>query len=82
MKSMSKIIRLDKSSSFKRVDSYKGKKLRKRMIAAGFTMEELELILHPMVSDAKESTGSMGDDTPVAVLSDKYRPLSHFLDKI
>ena len=51
------------------------------MIAAGFTMEELELILHPMVSDAKESTGSMGDDTPVAVLSDKYRPLSHFLDK-
>ena len=56
----------------------KDEKLRKRMIAAGFTMEELELILHPMVSDAKESTGSMGDDTPVAVLSDKYRPLSHF----
>ena len=35
-----------------------------------------------MVEDAKEAVGSMGDDTPTAVLSDKYRPLSHFLDKI
>jgi len=31
-----------------------------------------------MVEDAKEATGSMGDDTPLAVLSDKYRPLYHF----
>ena len=29
------------------------------------TMEELEAILHPMVEDAKEVIGSMGDDTPV-----------------
>ena len=41
-------------------------------------MEDLELILHPMAEDAKEATGSMGDDTPLAVLSDKYRPLYHF----
>ena len=31
-----------------------------------------------MVEDAKEATGSMGDDTPLAVLSDRYRPLHHF----
>tara|TARA_B100001123_G_scaffold450649_1_gene622750 strand:- start:816 stop:3851 length:3036 start_codon:yes stop_codon:yes gene_type:complete len=31
-----------------------------------------------MVEEAKEAVGSMGDDTPTAVLSDKYRPLSHF----
>ena len=31
-----------------------------------------------MAEDAKEATGSMGDDTPLAVLSDKYRPLYHF----
>ena len=42
------------------------------------SIEDLELILHPMVEDIKEAVGSMGDDTPVAVLSDKYRPLSHF----
>jgi len=42
------------------------------------TIEDLELILHPMVEEAKEAVGSMGDDTPTAVLSDRYRPLSHF----
>lgn len=52
--------------------------LRRRQIAAGYSMEELEAILHPMVEDAKEAVGSMGDDTPAAVLSEKYRPLSHF----
>ena len=31
-----------------------------------------------MAEDAKEATGSMGDDTPLAVLSDRYRPLYHF----
>jgi glutamate synthase (NADPH/NADH) large chain len=52
--------------------------LRRRQIAAGFSHEELELILHPMVEDGKEPIGSMGDDTPLAVLSDQYRPLSHY----
>ncbi|MBI1330214.1 MAG: glutamate synthase large subunit [Alphaproteobacteria bacterium] len=53
--------------------------LRKRQMAAGLTLEDLELILHPMVEDSKEPIGSMGDDTPLAVLSDQYRPLSHYL---
>ena len=41
-------------------------------------MEDLELILAPMVEDAKEAVGSMGDDTPLAVISTKSRTLSHF----
>ncbi len=52
--------------------------LRRRMLAVGWTLEDLELILHPMVEDAKEAVGSMGDDTPIAVLSDKFRGLHHF----
>jgi len=52
--------------------------LRRRQIAFGVSMEDLELILHPMVEDAKEAIGSMGDDTPLAVLSDRYRGLHHF----
>ena len=52
--------------------------LVRRQAAAGLTLEDLELILAPMVEDAKEAVGSMGDDTPLAVLSDTYRPLSHF----
>ena len=42
------------------------------------SLEDLELILAPMVEDAKEAVGSMGDDTPLAVLSERYRPLAHF----
>jgi glutamate synthase (NADPH/NADH) large chain len=52
--------------------------LRRRQLAVGYTLEELELLLHPMVEDAQEATGSMGDDTPIAVLSEKYRGLHHF----
>jgi len=57
---------------------FSGEELRRRQIAAGYTIEELESILAPMAEDGKESLASMGDDTPSAVLSKKYRPLSHF----
>ena len=52
--------------------------LRRRQVAVGWTLEDLELILQPMVEDGKEAVGSMGDDTPLAVLSDRYRGLHHF----
>jgi glutamate synthase (NADPH/NADH) large chain len=55
-----------------------GEPLLRRQLAAGFTSEDLELILHPMIRDGKEPLGSMGDDTPLAVLSEQYRPLSHY----
>ncbi|WP_417242081.1 glutamate synthase large subunit [Celeribacter sp.] len=57
---------------------FTGEELRKRQIAAGYSIEELEQILAPMAEDGKEALASMGDDTPSAVLSEKYRPLSHF----
>ncbi len=57
---------------------YAGEELVRRQAAAGMTLEDLELILSPMVEDGKEAVGSMGDDAPLAVLSDSYRPLSHF----
>jgi len=73
------IIDLDKKiGTTKEKPIYKGDELRRRQFLAGMNIEDLELILHPMVEDAKEAVGSMGDDTPAAVLSDKYRPLSHF----
>ena len=57
---------------------FSGVELRKRQIAAGYSMEELEQVLAPMAEDGKEMIASMGDDTPSAVLSKTYRPLSHF----
>ena len=58
--------------------AFGGGELRQRQIAAGYTLEELEQILAPMAEDGKETLASMGDDTPSAVLSKQYRPLSHF----
>ena len=57
---------------------FDGAELRRRQVAAGYTIEELEQILAPMAEDGKETLASMGDDTPSAVLSGQYRPLSHF----
>src|ERR1700730_9593030 len=52
--------------------------LRRRQFAAGWSIEDLEMILHPMVEDGKEAVGSMGDDAPLAVLSDTYRGMHHY----
>ncbi|MBL4916565.1 glutamate synthase large subunit [Szabonella alba] len=57
---------------------FTGAELRRRQIAAGYSLEELEQVLLPMAEDGKEMIASMGDDTPAAVLSSIYRPLSHF----
>ncbi|CAH2604795.1 glutamate synthase subunit GltB [Rhodovastum atsumiense] len=57
---------------------WQGQELRRRQLSMGVTMEELEAILHPMVDGAQEAVGSMGDDTPIAVLSAQYRGLHHF----
>jgi len=52
--------------------------LRRRQYSAGWTLEDMELLLQPMAEGGKEAVGSMGDDTPLAVLSNKYRGLHHF----
>jgi glutamate synthase (NADPH) large chain len=52
--------------------------LRRRQVAFGWSLEDLELILQPMAEEGKEAVGSMGDDTPMAVLSEHYRGLHHF----
>ena len=57
---------------------WSGEELRRRQSAVGTTLEELEVILHPMVAEGAEAIGSMGDDTPLAVLSEHYRGLSHY----
>ncbi len=73
------IIDLDKKIKInKEKFIFSGSELKKRQHSFGLSIEDLELILHPMVEDAKEAVGSMGDDTPLAVLSDNYRPLYHF----
>lgn len=58
--------------------NFSKEELIRRQTAAGHTLEDMEVILAPMVEDAKEAIGSMGDDTPLAVISLKPRQISHF----
>jgi glutamate synthase (NADPH/NADH) large chain len=60
------------------VPRYARAELARRQVAAGQTLEDMELILSPMVETGKEAIGSMGDDTPLAVISDKPRLISQF----
>jgi len=43
--------------------------------AFGYTQEDLKFLMTPMIANGEEGTGSMGTDTPVAVLSDDSKPL-------
>jgi glutamate synthase (NADPH) large chain len=52
--------------------------LRAYQLACGYTHEDVESIIHPMAEEGKEAVGSMGDDTPIAILSDKQRGFHHF----
>jgi glutamate synthase (ferredoxin) len=45
--------------------------LLRQQTAFGYTAEDVEMILQPMATEGKEPTFCMGDDTPLAVLSDK-----------
>ncbi len=52
--------------------------LFERQLAFGYTMEDLRVIVSPMATDGGEPTGSMGTDTPLAVLSEKPQMLFHY----
>src|SRR6266852_767313 len=47
----------------------------------GYTHEDVELVLRSMLSENKEPIWSMGDDTPLAVLSGHSRSLSDYFHK-
>ncbi|MBA3531706.1 MAG: glutamate synthase subunit alpha, partial [Ardenticatenales bacterium] len=59
-------------------ESIDPERLLRLQAAFGYTAEELQVILKPMVWEGSEAIGSMGDDTPPAVLSEKARPLAHY----
>ncbi|MEM7070843.1 MAG: glutamate synthase large subunit, partial [Pseudomonadota bacterium] len=52
--------------------------LRRAQILSGWSFEETELILQPMAQHAKEATGSMGDDSPAAMLSRQWSGMHLF----
>ena len=53
-----------------------------RQQAHGYTHEELKLLIAPMARTAKEAIGSMGTDTPVAVLSKRPRLIADYFQQL
>ena len=53
-----------------------------RQLAFGYSTEELEMVLKPMVHTSAEAVGSMGDDTPLAVLSLQPRLLYTYFKQL
>ena len=50
-------------------------KVLDRQQAFGYTQEDLKFLMAPMAATSQEAIGSMGDDTPLAVLSNRPKPL-------
>jgi glutamate synthase (NADPH) large chain len=48
----------------------------------GYTHEELKLVIEPMARTGKEALGSMGSDTPLAVLSNRPRLLFDYFKQL
>ena len=53
-----------------------------RQLAFGYTFEDLRILMLPMAREASEALGSMGTDTPLAVLSDKSQPLFNYFKQL
>jgi len=65
----------------KKVAGLNEKTLLERQRAFGYTLEDLKIILHPM-AQGEEATGSMGTDTPLAVLSDRPKLLFDYFKQL
>ena len=53
-----------------------------RQQAFGYTQEDIKFILEPMGKSGEEGTGSMGNDSPLAVLSGKEKPLYNYFRQL
>lgn len=56
--------------------------IHKYQKAFGYSTEDIDSIIKPMAIDGKEPIGSMGTDTPLAVLSDQPQHLSSYFKQL
>ncbi len=56
--------------------------LLERQQAFGYTQEDIKFLMTPMAIGAEEAVGSMGNDSPLAVLSNKNKPLFNYFKQL
>jgi glutamate synthase (NADPH) large chain len=62
--------------------AYEPATVLRRQQAFGYTIEDLRLLMTPMALNGQEAVGSMGTDTPLAVLSDKPQILFNYFKQL
>lgn len=56
--------------------------LKDRLLTFGYTQEDINTIILPMAAKAKEPIGSMGNDAPIAVLSERPQLLYNYFKQL
>jgi glutamate synthase (ferredoxin) len=56
--------------------------LLRQQMAFGYSLEDLKYILGPMAQNSEEALGSMGTDTPLAVLSDRPQSIYNYFQQL
>ena len=63
-------------------DNYDDSELIQKQLAFGYTREDIRMYLTPLIDQKYDPTGSMGTDTPLAVLSDQAQHLSNYFKQL
>ncbi len=74
-------IKLDSIDVIGRPEAFK-EGLLERQQAFGYTQEDIKFLLAPMAVAGEEAIGSMGNDSPLAVLSDRCKPLYNYFKQL
>ena len=75
-------VKLDEVESDKQRPERSGVPLLDRQQAFAYTQEDLKFLMLPMAVNGEEAVGSMGNDSPLAVLSNKDKTLYHYFKQL
>ncbi|MBI3375972.1 MAG: glutamate synthase large subunit [Betaproteobacteria bacterium] len=75
-------VRLDEVESDRQQPVRSAIALLDRQQAFGYTQEDVKFLMIPMAMTGEEPVGSMGNDSPLAVLSDKNKTLYHYFKQL
>ncbi|TVZ58720.1 glutamate synthase (ferredoxin) [Flavobacteriaceae bacterium MAR_2010_105] len=76
------LVHLKDISAKKGPINYNEVELNKREVVFGYTQEDLNTIIKPMAQGGKEPIGSMGSDTPIAVLSERPQLIYNYFKQL
>ena len=76
------MVKLEDLPACKEVPEPDHETVTKRQVMFGYSNEDINLLMHPMAARGEEAIGSMGTDTPLAVLSQKPQNLFNYFQQL